>query len=50
MGRTNKGKKYTKETQTRIPGEFVRLFTTPNDIYKDKQMEHAIQEIREKYP
>lgn len=41
---------YTKRDAPLFEGLNVRLFTTPNDIYKDKQMEHAIQEIKEQYP
>tara|TARA_B100001123_G_C15288264_1_gene1016438 strand:+ start:1895 stop:2167 length:273 start_codon:yes stop_codon:yes gene_type:complete len=41
---------YIKRDAPLFEGLYVRKFTTPNDIYKDKQMEHAIQEIREKYP
>lgn len=41
---------YTKRDAPLFEGLYVRKFTTPNDIYKDKQMEHAIQDIREQYP
>ena len=41
---------YTKREMPLFEALYVRLFTTPHDIYMDKQMEHAIQEIEEKYP
>ena len=48
----NKWKKrvYTKREVPLFEGLNVRLFTTPHDIYMDKQMEFAIQEIKEQYP
>lgn len=41
---------YTKREMPLFEGINVRLYTTPHDMYLDKQMEHAIQEIKEQYP
>jgi len=47
---TKQKRVYTKREMPLFEALYVRLFTTPHDIYTDKQMEHAIQEIEEQYP
>jgi len=47
---TKQKRVYTKREMPLFEALYVRLFTTPHDIYMDKQMEYSIQEIEEKYP